>query len=505
MLDIDKILGITPPRQRIQLPSTDEPEVLPTTFEEWVAIHGEPEYLYETKTPSPLDIDIVDCEVEEHIDTEGVFYENKNGDLMLNYPRFVDVFAQVNKCVYSNGTFYTPDGMVSAQTIRKDIAHSLSDAGMTSRLDVPTNSLFATLKDMYSVDSLEADSTIIPVANGDLHIGKDIWEFRLGEKRQTPYRLSVNYVPTTKPTPLFDKWLSDMFAEEDIPVVQEIMGYCLVPVTSAQEAFFLVGDAGVGKSGFGTIMKALLGNAFESINTQELVTKRFQLASVENKLVAYDDDLGSAALEETGVLKKLITADTPIPAERKFGNPFSFRPYCRVVASANFMLSSLYDDSDGFYRRLHPIHVKHKDPNRKTINNFYDMIIAEEIEQIFRWALIGLKRVIENGWKISWSQRSLDYLASTKSQGTPFDDFFNEVCEVGENFDTTSAELKKAYARWCKENGIREASDMRLYRWLNDNSEKMTIVPSRTVWRGDKRVRGYKKLGIKESWKSTTF
>ena len=90
-----------------------------------------------------------------------------------------------------------------------------------------------------------------------------------------------------------------------------------------------------------------MGNAFESINTQELVSKRFQIATVENKLVAYDDDLGSAALEETGVLKKLITADTPIPAERKYGDPFSFLPYCRVVASANFMLSSLYDDSDG--------------------------------------------------------------------------------------------------------------------------------------------------------------
>lgn len=493
---LDDLLGVLP-----------EQEVLPKTFEEWCEIHGEPEYLYEKSDPSPLGIQVMDCEIDsEEVDTSGIFTEDKRGDIILNYARFIDVFAEVNHCVYCHGVFYTPDGMISNQSIRRDIANTLKDMGWTARADVPTNALFTSLKDMYYVDDLPVDENIIPLANGDLHIGRGVWEFRRGEKKQAPYRLSVNYTPADKPTPLFDKWLNDLFAPEDIPVVQEIMGYCLVPVTAAQEAFFLVGDAETGKSGFGTILGGLLGTAMETVQTQELVTERFQLSKVENKLVAYDDDLGSAALTETGLLKKLITADQTIPGERKYGDPYSFRSYARIVASTNFMLTSLYDDSDGFYRRLHPILVKRKDPARKKINKLYEMILSQEKEQILKWALIGLKRVIENGWKITWSQRSLDYMGVVKSQGTHFREFLEDTCDIDATGDISSAELKKLYAKWCRDNAIKEASERRLERWLSDNADEYSAKRNGNILRSGKRVRGYSGIRIKEEWRnSVTF
>ena len=491
--------------KKIKLTKTTT-EILPKTFEEWVEIHGEPEYLYEPshKIKKKLDIHVTDCE-EEHIevDTEGIFSENKNGNQVINYKKFIDAFIQINQCVYCNGTFYTPEGAVSNQSIRKDIAYSLADMGWVSKLDAPTNSIFTSLKDMCPVDELEVDASVIPLANGDLHIGGSTWEFRLGEKKPTPYRLSVNYTPKTEPTPLFDKWLKDVFAAEDIPVIQEIFGYCLVPTTAAQEAFFLVGDAGVGKSGMGAILRSLMGGAFIPITTQDLLSNRFGMSSVENKLIAYDDDLGTAALEETGTLKKLITADIPIPAERKYADSFTFIPYARIIACANFMLSSLYDDSDGFYRRLHPIVVKDKDPNRKTINKFYDMIVKEEKEQILRWALVGLKRVIKNGWKISWSDRSREYLGNFKAQTNPIEEFFNATIEFGEDYDISFAEMKKTFSTWCKDNGIRDISDRRLSRWLSDNAEKKSIEYDKNIKRGNKYVRGYRGCKIRSEWLDT--
>ena len=478
----------------------------PTTFEEWVSIHGEPEYLGEVKPAYTKDIIVEDhTEVNENIDTSDIIFEDKNGNPQLNYTRFVDVFAHINECVYCNGVFYNPDGAISGQIIRRDIAKSLGSAGWTGKIDAPTNSIFTTLKDMYAVEELPVNANVIPLANGDLHIGKDEWVFRLGEKKHCPYRLTVNYVPTDKPTPLFDKWLNDVFAPEDIPTIQEIMGYCLVPTTAAGEAFFIVGDGEAGKSGLGTILMGLLGNASVSVETQQLVTKQFHIADVEHKLLAYDDDLGSAALTETGLLKKLITADTPIRAERKYCDPHQFNSYCRILASANFMISSLYDDSNGFFRRLHPILVKPKQPDRKVINKFYELILEQEKEQIFKWALIGLRRVIANGWKISWSERSRNYMKSTKSNAVHFEDFFNETCVVEENCDTTTAELTKLYSKWCKENGIKEASDRRLLNWFVDNSEKIGVRRNNNVVRNGKRVRGYIGLKIKPEWKNLTL
>jgi putative DNA primase/helicase len=492
-------------RKKIELTDTTG-YTEPTTFEEWVSIHGEPEYLGEISPSYTKDIRIEDCtEVEEIIDTSDIITEDKQGNPRINYKKFVDVFAKINNCVYCNGVFYNPDGVINAQSLRRDIANSLGDAGWTGRIDTPTNAIFASLKDMYTVDELSVNEKVIPLTNGDLHIGKGEWVFRLGEKKHSPYRLSVNYTPMEKPMPLFNKWLNDVFAPEDIPTVQEIMGYCLVPTTAAGEAFFIVGDGEAGKSGLGTILMGILGNASVSVETQQLVTKQFQVADVEHKLLAYDDDLGSAALSETGLLKKLITADTPIRAERKYCDPHQFNSYCRILASANFMLSSLYDDSNGFFRRLHPILVKPKAPDRKVINKFYELILEQEKEQIFKWALIGLRRVMANGWKISWSERSRNYMKATKSNAVHFEDFFNETCEVAVNEDTTIAELKKLYNKWCAENGIREASDRRLANWFADNAEKFGLIRSENLTRNGKRLRGYWNLKIRPEWKNLTI
>ena len=501
--DLDKLLAYDPPK--ISLTDTDT-DHLPQTFEEWCSIHGEPEYLGEASQPFTKGIRIEDCtETDEHIDTSDIIMEDKNGNPQLNYKRFVDVFAKINNCVYCNGVFYNPDGAISNQSIRRDIANSLGDAGWMGKIDTPTNSIFQTLKDMYAVDELPVNDRVIPLANGDLHIGKGEWVFRLGEKKHTPYRLDVNYVPAERPTPLFDKWLNDVFAPEDIPTVQDIMGYCLIPTTAAGEAFFIVGDGEAGKSGLGTILMGILGKASVSVETQQLVTKQFQVADVEHKLLAYDDDLGSAALSETGLLKKLITADTPIRAERKYCDPHQFDSYCRILASANFMLSSLYDDSNGFFRRLHPILVKPKNPDRKVINKFYELILEQEKEQIFKWALIGLRRVMENGWKISWSERSREYMKANKSNAVHFEDFFKEAFEVSENHDATAAEITKIYRKWCAENGIKEASDRRLANWFTDNIEKYGIRKSQHVKRNGKDLRGYCNLKIRDEWKNVAI
>ena len=489
-------------KKQIQLTNTTD-YTAPTTFEEWVAIHGEPEYLGEATPSYTKGIRVEDCTHEETApDTSGIITEDKKGNPQLNYKRFVDVFAKVNDCVYCNGVFYNPDGSISQQSIRRDIANSLGDAGWQGRIDTPTNSILTTLKDMYTVDELPVNEKVIPLANGDLHLSKGEWVFRLGEKKHAPYRLAVDYTPVEKPTPLFNKWLNDVFAPEDIPTIQEIMGYCLIPTTAAGEAFIIVGDAEAGKSGLGAILMGLLGNAAMTMETQDLVTKRFQVADVENKLLAYDDDLGSAALTETGLLKKLITADTPIRAERKYADPHQFKSYCKILASANFMLSSLYDDSDGFFRRLHPILVKPKQPERKRINKFYEMILAQEKEQIFKWALIGLRRVIQNGWKISWSERSQNYMKANKSNAVHFEDFFNETCIIDPNSDTTMAEITTLYKRWCKENGIKEASDRRLSNWFSDNADKIGIRKSTNIRRNLKCLRGYQWLKIKDEWKN---
>lgn len=502
-------------------------EYLPKTFEEYCEMYGEPDYV-ENSTPAPftdsdLPVTVIDHsdEAREEVDASGCVYQNKAGALAINYGLFVDCFAKQNELIYSNGQFYTPTGSVSPSSIRKDIANSLQDMGWTAKLDTPTNSLFQSLKDKYAEDELPVDLNVVPFANGDLHIDTTPWEFHYQKRQQTPYRLTVDFSPLDTPMPLFQKWLDDVFAPEDHATVQQMLGYLLLPTTQAQEAFFLVGEGGVGKSVLGVILETLFGNAYQPVSTQDLVSQRFQLSQVENKLVIYDDDLGSAALTETATLKKLITADQMIPGERKYGDPYAFRSYARIVACANFMLSSLYDDSDGFWRRLHPIQVLPKNPARRTIRNFGQIIARREGKQIARWALRGLRDLRAAHYSVFWSDRSNQYLGRVRSENNYIADFAQDCLQPDLQGDVTSFELYETYQRWSKDNGLSPVSGKKFQRDFNkfidangsffgtdiENNIRtgtdISVLHTNKIQRNGRNVRGFSGVSVRKVWKNT--
>lgn len=478
-------------------------EMLPETYEEWVSLHGEPEY--EDREPTGQDVysvKVIDCkqipyeEEEGHIGIRECVYETEKGVKRINYANMSTAIARANNCIYHKGMFYTPDGAITAEFMRQEITASLESAGWTDKLDAPTTSILNTVRDKFNREEFKADTSIIPFKNGDLHLTSNQWVFHRGEKCHVPYRLNVDFIEEDLPMPWFSKWVNDVFVQDDVRTIQELLGYCLVPTAAAQEAFILVGEAGVGKSILTQLLSAIFGNAYQEINLGELSTNRFALPMVENRLVVYDDDLQTEALTETGVFKKLVTASQPIKAERKYEQPYNFLPYCTILANSNEMIKTLCDDSDGFYRRLHPLHVKDKDPNRRNISNMGELVCGEK-NQIVRWALKGLARVMENGWKIYWSQRSKDFMGAEKSKGIHFQEFFNAVFERNSAGVVTSKQMYDVYKRWARENGIQEVSPRRLHNWIGANAEKLGV--SKTLI-GAKRVAGYHGYNIRQEW-----
>jgi len=489
---------------------TKNGETLPETLEEWIEIHGEPVYTdsenhANTENSPSLPVKVIQChtvpyeEREDCIGLDQCVYETKAGGKRINYPNTVQAIGQSNNLISVERILYSPDGAISDMRMRKDISDSLVMAGWTDVLDAPVTHILNSLKDTFHCDSLPVSKNVIPFANGDLHIGEREWVFREGEKKQGAYRLSVDFIQEDLPMPWFSKWVNDVFVSEDITTLQELLGYCLIPITTAQEAFILVGEAGVGKSVLTNLLANIFGNAYQELSIKELAQNRFYTSLVENKLVIYDDDLHTEALAETGIFKKLITANQEITAERKYEQPHKFLPYCTIIANSNDMIKTLYDDSDGFYRRLHPIHVKDKDPHRRNISNMAELV-ANEKEAIARWALKGLHRVIANNYKISWSARSKEYMGSEKEKGLPFPDFIDTVFEKDESGSITMEQIGKAYKTWCKQNAIQELSVRRLQNWLGANAEKYNIKKTSI---GERRLKGYSGIKIRPEWDSS--
>ncbi len=53
--------------------------------------------------------------------------------------------------------------------------------------------------------------------------------------------------------------MSDLLYPEDIPTVQEFIGYCLIPSNKGQRMMVIKGNGGEGKSQIGVVLSRLFG------------------------------------------------------------------------------------------------------------------------------------------------------------------------------------------------------------------------------------------------------
>jgi putative DNA primase/helicase len=130
----------------------------------------------------------------------------------------------------------------------------------------------------------------------------------------TPEFYSLSKVPVvfdpTKAGQAFAKFLSEVLYAEDIPVVQEWMGYCLHRGYPAQLAILFVGEGNNGKSTLISVLKALLGqDNISAVSLQELETNRFAKADLFGKLANLFADLPDSALKGAGTFKMLTGGD----------------------------------------------------------------------------------------------------------------------------------------------------------------------------------------------------
>lgn len=479
---------------------TEKGEAIPETMEEYESIHGKIDYVNDILPAFPMKI-IEKKEPKKNreggVSFEATEYLNDKG---LNYEKFAKNIIAYNDLISYKGMFFTPDGEIPVESLRRDIAETLSDFGYKGKYDTAVNSIINTVRDFSAVDSFAPKKNTIYFSNGELDVSdQDKWIFYKGRKTHTPYRLNIDlnlkWVSSENGVGcfMFSYWLHDVFYEDDIPTIQQMLGSCLLPENKLQEAFIMVGSAGVGKSVLGYILHDMFGNAFGAMNLTELDENKFVLANVENKLVIYDDDLQTKALTDTGVFKKLITSELPIKAERKGQQPYMFTPYATVICNTNQMIQALYDDSEGFFRRLHPIIVQPKKPNRRDIFNINEKIVQEK-EKIIIWILQGLWDLRRNRYRIAWSDRSREFLEAERN---PFKTFFDVCFEVtGAESDKVSLrEIEQVYKKWCRANAQTPSSSRRLGKWVNNflgETSKCLITK--------RRITGYKGVTIVQAW-----
>lgn len=436
-----------------------------------------------------------------HYYARDLFVDQKKD--LLNEHIFASIMIEYLDLAASGSNLYSKGFTISDDVLKNEIVKMLEYLNIQCGLSTKTNKLLDTIKTIAYRQEIEVIDNMIPFANGDLYIEKDKLVFVENEYKLSKYRLRVNF--NCKPTcggETLDRWLKNLFYEEDREVIQQYLGYCLLPTTKAQKALFLVGDAGMGKSIIGVILNAIWGDSVMNIvDVQSLEHDRYMTAELENKLVVYDDDVPTDALKSTGIYKKLITCNIPLTANRKYGRMFKFTPFARIVGCCNEMIVSLYDNTEGFYRRLLPIETRRKSADFIPDPDFENKI-RSEIDYIILWALKGIVDLQKNKYKFNESERSKKFLEMERRQGNPFDEFFEDTFTVTGDEDDyiRTVEIIEAYKRWCRENGEVEKAERSLTTWISRNAERLGMEEVRKYVQ-KVRTRGYSGIKLNEEIK----
>lgn len=409
---------------------------------------------------------------------------------------YANAFVDKHGVRCCNDNFYNERGLIPKKKIKsiiqKDISQYFSK-GIPSKV----NNLYECIENVAYIEAPVPDPYKVYCENGSiLFDDQGNFDFIPDDDTFTFNRINAAYDPkNSEPSEWLD-FLDSLLIAEDIRTLQEYLGYCLIPTTAAQTALFVIGQGGEGKSRIGVIMQEIFQKAMLSDRLHRLEDDRFLLARLENKLVFYDDDLNTKKLTETGTFKGLVTNELVIQAEAKGRDKYDLQPYARFFSCGNQALSSCFDRSDGFYRRLLILACKPK--TRASDDRFFVQKLKNEKDAIFNWMLLGLSRLIKNGFNFTISKQAAEELENLKTENNNIILFLQDdsYLDYTPNATATTKLLYDAYLMWCDVNAHDPLSQRTFTTYISDNQSKLFISQDKHIKTNTGDARGYRGIQL---------
>lgn len=375
----------------------------------------------------------------------GVLAEHLSGNMSV-------IYAAEQHYIYRDGVYEEMDEMEAQHICQQKML--ARETKMNQIIDAEHQWRLLIRKE---IRDLNANPFIINLKNGLYNVLEDTLIPHTPDYYST-MRMNVNY-DIKADCPLFKKFLTESMDGDmaQVALLQEIMGYFLIPVNAAQKCFLIVGAAGAGKSVLLRVLnELLLGKENVSNVSWQALNERFKPAELFGKLANIFADLPTKNIDDNGIFKALVGQDF-LTVEKKNKNPFSFQSTARLIFSCNSIPKNYGDRSEGFYRRLIIIRFKHTVPKDKRDPSLLDKF-REESDGIFMFALEGLKRLMGNNYQFGETQENIDELEQYREESDSVLSFSKECCELGDDFEVGSTEMFNAYTAYCEECGIKPFS-----------------------------------------------
>jgi putative DNA primase/helicase len=221
------------------------------------------------------------------------------------------------------------------------------------------------------------------------------------------------------------------------------------------------------------------------------ITKsRFETAKLRNKLVVMLGETDFDNLDNTQLIKKLVSGKDPISIEYKNKGFCEYVNYAKLLIATN-SLPATDDKTDGWFRRWLIIDFPNQFSEKKDIlldipQKEYENLGCKSIGMLMD--ILG-KREFTNEGSI------LDRKKKYEEKSDPIEKFLKEYTEECFDGSIWKGDFEKKLNGWCRENKHREMSEVAIGKKMKDKSINQRLLPA--TWLDGKQCRAW--IGIK--WK----
>lgn len=243
---------------------------------------------------------------------------------------------------------------------------------------------------------------------------------------------------------------------ELINYFQEILGLILIGEVKVESLIICQGDGSNGKTTLWNVISRVLGDYCGTISADTLTVNcrrniKPELAELQGKRLVIAPELEEGVRLSTSTLKHLCSRDK-ITAEKKFKDPFSFKPSHQIVLYTN-PLPNVGSIDEGTWRRIILIPFNVRFSGNNEIKNYEEYLFNNAGGAVLKWMVEGAKKCIENDFKLQRPGIVTNAIKNYREDTDWLAQFIDEYCEVGENLSTPSREFYKAYCEYCFSTG----------------------------------------------------
>lgn len=382
-------------------------------------------------------------QITPYLNEKGKFVPKMLSDEIQNEYDILTFEDTQEAAIYKDGIYTTSKKDVVLKKIIKDKMGDIYNRNKAA--DALEHIKLSTIIDR---SVLNPDPWLITVKNGMY----DVQEDKLLEhdpKYLSTLKLNVVYDKDAQCISIH-KFLTEVVAPEDIPLLVQYAGYSCTQDISQQKALLLDGRAANGKSTFIDLVCHMIGQdnvAEESL--QDLNNNRFSKIQLKGKLLNMFPDLPKTKLYDNSVFK-MLTSDTWINGEDKNISAHRFMNTIHQIYSANQLPDVDDPDELAYFRRWISVTFPNSFEGRADKHLKNKLTTDTEISGFFNIAMEGLRHLLKYDL-FCFEKTAEEIRAAYLRKSNPVYSFTRDCLEPSV-YDALKIDVFDAYEGWCKRN-----------------------------------------------------